>query len=126
MLSSGIQEFLDDVDSRVHKARRLTKNWPIVDNAEQQAAMLLLRQDPTVIVCETDKNEGLMAMDVGDYEALRRQCLAASAEEVTAATLGCDAGVVEQTIVADVRTKLAEVLEKHDKLIQSWKGGALD
>ena len=126
--SPGVQEFLDDVDIQVNTARWWTKTWPLIDNvsAAQRAAVTKLRRNPQIVVCESDKNQGLMAMDAADYEALGRRCLAASATEVMAESLRCEPDAIEAMVISSVRSKLTTVLAQHSGLLQNWRRGKLD
>ena len=122
--SRGVQEFLNDVDQQVHAALGRVRRMPLVDNlsAAQRAAVTALRADPAVVICESDKNQGLMVLDAADYRQLGQEALQASAVEVTADSLGCAAADVEATIIAGVREQLAAVLQRYSGLLGSESG----
>ena len=71
------------MDSELRAALDRAQQQPIRDNvtAKQRRAVQSLRNNPDLVICESDKNQGLVAMDAADYAALGERCLSASIVE---------------------------------------------
>lgn len=79
-----------------------------------------------IVICESDKNQGLLVLDAADYRDLGLRCLRESTTEVTAADFGCIPDNLETAIIDDIRDRLTEAMEPYAALIQSWEGSDED